>query len=135
MRLKELSKLTNGPHHHQQRCRNLSQGKPDSRSDRIMAAFSLSNNCRQYGHSDYMYTTYGHSYGWPFPSIPRTLTATSNFKVDGFISISSTSRIWCRRVGGFISISSTSKIWCRRVGGFISTTSTSKHKFTFDTAF
>ena len=32
-------------------------------------------------------------YGWPFLSIPRTLTATSNFEEDGFISISSTSKI------------------------------------------
>ena len=43
-------------------------------------------------------------YGWPFLSLPRTLTATSNFEVDGFISISSTSKIWCRRVDGFIVI-------------------------------
>ena len=32
-------------------------------------------------------------YGWPFLSIPRTLTATSNFEVDGVVSISSTSKI------------------------------------------
>ena len=49
------------------------------------------------------------SYGWPFLSIPRTLTAISNFEVDGLISISSTSKIWCRRVDGFISTTSTSR--------------------------
>ena len=33
------------------------------------------------------------NYGLPFLSIPRTITGTSNFEVDGFISISSTSKI------------------------------------------
>ena len=69
------------------------------------------------------------AYGWPFLSIPQTLAATSNFEVDGFISISSTSKIWCRRGGGFILTTSMSKFRSQY----------SKHiytyKITFDTAF